>query len=654
MENAFEHRWIIVGKPRLPLPFIISPVLLNVAGVSKAFGVDIILESINFRIDRREKVALVGRNGTGKTTLLKIITGDEEPDTGSVNLARGAKIGKLRQEAQVERGRTVIEEAESARSEQRELRERLDALEHRLENNPTEDELEEYATLHEHFLELEGYRAESDVRTVLMQMGFTPDEFDKPTSALSGGEKTRLALARLLLEEPDLLILDEPTNHLDLQATEWLEGWIRSYPGAILVVSHDRTFLEAGFDRFLDLRDHTIKVYPGPFAKYQQVHHEEQLRLAEVSKRQQQQIDKLDEYVRRFMNSQRTAQARGRLKMMEKLQGSHVQAPKNERGMKAGFREAKRSGEIVLEAKGLGMAFGAQRLFSGVDWTVRNGERWGVIGENGAGKSTLVKNLLGLLTPTEGSGRLGSNVTLGYFAQDVVDLDPTQSPLDYLVYDFDLKPAEARDLLGRFLITGEDVFRPIKTLSGGEKNKLVLASLTTLHPNLLVLDEPTNHLDMDSREALAEVIRDFKGTLVLVSHDRWLLEQVTDHTLDVTRKGVIEYPGSYGDYRRRQSKPGAPVAAVAVDAKPEPTLSPRELSKEIQRLTKAVEDDEVQIAKTESEIAKLEAKLAAGVPEDKLLAATEEHAKLSARLQAEMSAWEHDSLALEELKRMQG
>lgn len=626
--------------------------LLNVSGVSKAFGVDIILENITFRIDRREKVALVGRNGTGKTTLLKIITGEEEPDTGSVNLARGAKIGKLRQESQVDKGRTVLEEAESAHEEQRVLRERLDQLEVRLEANPTDEELEEYATLHEHFLELEGYRSQSDIRVVLQQMGFSPDEFDKPTSALSGGEKTRLALARLLLEEPDLLILDEPTNHLDLQATEWLEGWIRSYPGAMLVVSHDRTFLESGFDRFFDLRERTIKIYPGPLAKYLQLHHEEQLRLAEVSKRQQQQIDKLDEYVRRFMNSQRTAQARGRLKLMEKLQAGKVQVAAKEKGMKAGFSPTKRSGEVVLSAKGITMAFGAQKLYEGVDWTVRNGERWGVVGENGAGKSTLIKNILGMIPPLAGEGRIGANVEIGYFAQDVVDLDPAQSPLDYLVYDFDLKPPEARDLLGRFLFSGEDVFRPIKTLSGGEKNKLVLASLTTLHPNLLVLDEPTNHLDMDSREALAEVLREFKGTLVLISHDRWLLEEVTDHTLNVTRKGVVQYPGSYAEYRRRLKKGAAPTAKAEIAVKPESAPTPRELSKEIQRLAKLVSDHEDAINKTEIAIKELEVKLAAGLGD--LMTDTARHGELTSQLEREMAAWEGDSVALESLKAMRG
>lgn len=628
--------------------------LLNVSGVSKAYGVDIILENISFRIDRREKVALVGRNGTGKTTLLKIITGDEDPDTGSVNLARGAKIGKLRQEAQVDRGRTVLEEAESARAEQRVLRERLDALEVRLEQGPTDEELEEYATLHEHFLELEGYRSDTDIRVILQQMGFTVDDFEKPTSALSGGEKTRLALARLLLEEPDLLILDEPTNHLDLQATEWLEGWIRNYPGAIIVVSHDRTFLETGFDRFLDLRNNTIKIYPGPFAKYIQLHHEEQERLAEVSKRQQQQIDKLDEFVRRFMNSQRTAQARGRLKMMDKLQAGKVQIAKADKGMKAGFSPSKRSGEVVLESKGISMAFGTQKLYDNVDWTVRIGERWGVVGENGAGKSTLIKNILGLIPPLAGEGRIGANVEIGYFAQDVVDLDPKQSPLDYLVYEFDLKPPEARDLLGRFLFSGEDVFRPIKTLSGGEKNKLVLASLTTLHPNLLVLDEPTNHLDMDSREALAEVLREFKGSLVLISHDRWLLDQVTDHTLNVTKSGVKTYPGTYSEYRRKQNTTGKSQSGPTAAIVEVPKLSPRELSKEIQRLTRVVEDHETTISKTEVAIKTLEAKLAAGVPEGDLRAETARHAELTGKLESELAAWESDTTALENLRESQG
>jgi ATP-binding cassette subfamily F protein 3 len=288
-------------------------VLLSVSNVAKSFGVDHILTGVTFRLDAREKVALVGRNGAGKTTLLKIMTGQQEPDSGSVQLARGAKVGYLRQESQVDAGRTVLEEAEESVRSQLEMRDRLQKLELKLEQGePSPEDLEEYALLHEHFMEAEGYSAERDIRVVLQRMGFTEDEFSKPTSKLSGGEKTRLALARLLLEEPDLLILDEPTNHLDLQATEWLESWIKGYHGAVLLVSHDRAFLDNTAERVILMRDGTVKSYPGPFEKYLALKAEEEERQAEVARKQELEIAKMDEYVRRFMNSQRTAQARGR------------------------------------------------------------------------------------------------------------------------------------------------------------------------------------------------------------------------------------------------------------------------------------------------------------------------------------------------------
>ncbi|MFN8221428.1 MAG: ABC-F family ATP-binding cassette domain-containing protein [Fimbriimonadales bacterium] len=629
--------------------------LLNVVGLKKSYGVDDILTGVDFRIDRREKVALVGRNGTGKTTMLKIITGQLEPDGGSVNLARGAKIGYLKQEQQVDGTRTVLEEAEQARSEQLRLRARLEELEKRLDAGPTDDELEEYATLHEHYLEAEGYAAERDMRTVLQRMGFSEDELDKPAAKLSGGEKTRLALARLLLEQPDLLILDEPTNHLDLQATEWLENWLRGYPGAVLIVSHDRTFLENLGDKVLELRDGAVKSYPGSFHKFLKLKAEEEAALAELAKKQQHEMAKLDEYVRRFMNSQRTAQARGRLKMLEKMKASAVQVAKADKGMKAGFKAAKRSGDVVLSCEGLSFGYpNHDDLFRNVDWTVRNGERWGVIGENGAGKSTLIKVALGQLEPREGRARLGSNITLGYFAQDVVDLDPSQSPLDHLVYEFDLLPADARNLLGRFLIAGDDVFRPIRTLSGGEKNKLVLASLTTLEPNLLVLDEPTNHLDMDSREALAQVLREYKGTLILISHDRWLLRQVTDHTFDMRRDGVRLYPGSYGEYvasLRRQTQ--RPVTTAATTQTESPKLSPRELSKEIGRMEKAVAQAEDEVHAAEEALKALETRLAVVSPSDDIVALTRQHQDAVAKVDATLADWEAKSSTLDELRAQQ-
>ncbi len=501
--------------------------LLTVSQVKKSYGVDVILTSVTFRMQAREKVALVGRNGAGKSTLLKILTGQENPDTGSVQIARGAKIGYLKQEAPVTFGRSVIEEAEAGVEEKLALRARLQELEQVMEaGSATPEDLEEYGLLHEHFLEQEGYSTENDVRRVLMKMGFTEDEFSRPTDALSGGEKTRLAIARLLLEEPDLLILDEPTNHLDLQATEWLEGWLRGYHGAVLLVSHDRAFLENTADQVLDMRDGQVFSYPGPFEKFLKLRQEEIDRQAEVARRQDLEIAKMDEYVRRFMNSQRTAQARGRLKQMNRLIESKVDAVKNDKGIKGAFTSSGRSGDVVISAEKLSVGFDGVPLYTGLDWTVRNTERWGVIGENGAGKSTLLTAVFGDLEPMAGRVRLGSGVVAGYFSQDATDLDPQMSPLDVMVYEMDILPAEARHLLGRFLLSGDDVYRPIKTLSGGEKNKLSLARLTHLRPNLLVLDEPTNHLDIPAAEILEEALVGFEGTVLLVSHDRRFLEAV--------------------------------------------------------------------------------------------------------------------------------
>jgi ATP-binding cassette, subfamily F, member 3 len=677
-----------IPPPSSPSQVNSLPVLLNVSNVTKSFGADHILLGVTFRVDAREKVALVGRNGTGKTTLLKILTGQYGADTGGVNLAQGARVGYLRQEVLVDEGLTVLEEAQSSRAHQLELKRRLEELEAKLEKDSTEADLEEYALLHEHFLESEGYSIESDIKTILLQMGFTEDEFSKRTAKLSGGEKTRLAIAKLLLEEPDLMILDEPTNHLDLQATEWLESWIRGYHGAVLLVSHDRAFLENTAQRVIEMRDGQVKSYPGNFTKFLQLRAEEDARQAEVAKRQDQEIAKMDEYVRRFMNSQRTAQARGRLKLMNRLIESKVEAPKNEKGMKGAFAAGKRSGDLVLETEKLtvgfpgssmgslpldsedfnpehdlaghathGQAAHATTLFKDLNWTVRNGERWGVIGENGSGKSTLIKVALGFLEPLEGKARLGANVVAGYFSQDVSDIDVNQSPLDFMVYECDMLPADARNLLGRYLISGDDVYRPIKTFSGGEKNKLALARLTNLNPNLLILDEPTNHLDMASREALTEILREYKGTLILISHDRWLLSNSTDHILDIRKAGPIQYPGSYTEYKSgRQPKPKA--APTTNNQQPKtnsaPTLSPREVSKEIGRLEKLVEQLENQVADEEANLKDIEEQLANVDPTADILALTQAHASTQERLAGAMSAWEETTLKLEEFMAMQG
>lgn len=629
--------------------------ILSVANLRKLFAAEIILDGVTFRIENREKVALVGRNGTGKTTLIKIITGQYEPDGGSVNLQRGAKVGYLRQESPVTPGRTILQEAQSGLEHLLEIKTRLDELTKIIENNPTQDDLDEFALLHEHFNDQEGYSAERDLTSILTRMGFEESDYEKLTDSLSGGEKTRLALARLLLEEPDLLILDEPTNHLDLQATEWLESWIRSYHGAILLVSHDRTFLENTAGKFLELRAGQITTYEGDYQKYLQLRAEDEERQADLAAKQANQIAKLDEYVRRFMNSQRTAQARGRQKQMFKLQESQVQAPTTDAGMKAGFGKIERSGDIVVRTENLSVGFSDETLFSNLNWEVRFGERWGIIGENGAGKSTLIKTILGRHKAVDGKSKLGSRIELGYFSQDVADLDPSMSPLEHMVFELGMDAGPARNLLARFLFTGDDVFRPISSLSGGEKNKLVLASLTVLNPNLLVLDEPTNHLDMDSRAALADVLNDYKGTLILISHDRWLLRQVTNRILDVRRAGPIEYISGYAEYRRSQTTSvPAKSKTQTVTAVVEPTLTPRELSKEIARLQTAVNKSEEAVAQAENLISRIESTLADPPPEADVIQLSHDYQAAQKALTQAMNQWEEDTITLENLQRQQG
>jgi len=653
-------------------------VLLSVKGIKKAFTIDVVLDGADLRLDRHEKVALVGRNGTGKSTLLRILTGEIEADAGSVLWERGAEFSYLRQQAQLDETQTVREAAESARAHLLALQARLNELEVKLEHNPSTEDLDEYSLLHEHFTAEDGYSVERDVTTVLRRMGFADDEFEKSVGALSGGERTRLMLARLLLEEPDLLILDEPTNHLDLEAVEWLESWIRGYHGAVLLVSHDRVFLQATAQRVVELRNERLYSYPGGYDQYLRLRAEEEDRQVEVAKRQAEEIAKLDEFVRRFINSQRTAQARGKLKIMNRLKETQVHAPEREKGIKGGFARVQRAGDIVLQTKGLGMSFGAQRLFANLDWTVRWGERWGVVGPNGAGKSTLMRILFRDLEATEGRAHLGAAVSLGLFGQDAEDLNSEDSPMMALHEGAGLDLPHARNLLGRFLISGDDATRPIKTLSGGERNKVQLAQLTALAPNVLVLDEPTNHLDMDSREALAEILREYTGTLILVSHDRWLLDAVTNHTLDLRHEAPAQYEGNYSAYRRARERgvvggPAAPTPAPAPSVRkvdpspvgvafrrpgeslpPATNLSPRELSKAISRGERDLGDAEEAVGKHESELERLERTMASPPAGTDLFALSKRHGELQRLIEQAMAAWEAAGLTLEMLRGQQG
>ncbi|MBX3097358.1 MAG: ABC-F family ATP-binding cassette domain-containing protein [Fimbriimonadaceae bacterium] len=629
--------------------------ILRLSGVAKSYGTDVILEDASFAIGPREKVALVGRNGTGKTTLLRIITGFEESDSGSVWLAPKRRIAYLSQHAPTDEGSTVREEAERGVREALAIKRRYDDLASALESDPSNEELmTEWHELGEQLHEMEAYAAENSVESVLRRLGFSQEDDDRLTSTLSGGQRTRLALARLLLEEPDLLILDEPTNHLDLAATEWLESWVQRYPGAVLIVSHDRTFLERTADRFFEIRDHRVHVYPGPWAQYRRVRQEELDRQAIVAEKQAEEIAKLDEFVRRFMNSQRTAQARGRQKMMHKLMAIRTDAPTRDKGIAGGFNSVKRSGDLVIEAKRLEVGYPGKPLFGPMDWTVRFGDKWGVVGENGIGKSTLCRLLSGELDPLGGQIRLGSNVELGYFSQDAVQLDLDMTPLEFMIWEAGMDAGPARGLLGQFLFYGDDVYKPIRALSGGERNKLQLAWLTVQQPNLLVLDEPTNHLDMDSREALAAILRNYPGTLVLISHDRWLLSELTAHVLTIHRNGVQSYPGGFRDLPRTvlQEPITAEVADQNTATQPREMLSPREISKRIGEQEKGLRAAESAVERAEENVRRLEERLAAPEGED-VVALCEEHESAQRTLELAMEMWARADEELERLRKLQ-
>jgi ATP-binding cassette subfamily F protein 3 len=629
--------------------------LLRVSGVAKSYGADVILDDASFFLGPREKVALVGRNGTGKTTLLKILTGQETANQGTITASPGMRIAYLRQNEAVTPGSTVRAEAERGLGERLHLRDRYEEIAASLERGTAEEgALEEFHELGERLADLEAFGTENDLRSVLDRLGFTPEDDDKSTDTLSGGQRTRLALARMLLEEPDLLILDEPTNHLDLSATEWLEAWVARYPGAVLLVSHDRTFLERTAERYLEIRDRRVFAYDGPYAQYRRLRQEDLDRQAQTAARQAAEIAQLDEFVRRFINSQRTAEARGRRKKMERLMAEQVQAPTQEAGLHFDFSKVARSGDQVYVCEKLQVGYDGLPLAPALDWTVRYGERWGIIGENGAGKSTLLKTMVGALDPVTGAVRTGSGVSLGYFTQDAVQFDGEDTPLDYMVWECGLDVGPARDVLAKFLFTGDDVFKPISALSGGERNKLQLAALTIAQPNCLALDEPTNHLDMDSREALANVLKQFPGTLLLVSHDRWLLGQLADSVLDVRRSGTRQFAGGFADYMSRRDDLPAPApknAKAAPTEAPAPTLSPRELSKEIGRQEKAVQEAERAVEHWEGVVAQINRDLENPNP-DEVAALCERHEAAQNALARAMDDWAESAVRLAELEAM--
>jgi len=557
--------------------------ILTANGLAKSYGAQDVFWDVSLQIGRGDKVALIGPNGHGKSTLLRLLVGLDTPTAGRVHRARGLRIGYLPQHPDLAGERTLYDEMLTVfadlQAQQAELRELERAM-----ADPARREwtLARYDQVQTRFEMAGGYTYESRIRRVLGGLGFREEEHQRPISHLSGGQKTRALLARLLLEEPDLLLLDEPTNYLDLAALEWLEGYLIEWPGSLVVVAHDRYFLDRVVSRVWELAFGRLEEYPGNYSRYVELQAERMARRLAEYQAQQEHIQKTEEFIRRYKAGQRHREARGRQKRLDRLE--RLQRPRELRTMRLSMQAASRSGDLVLTSRELVVGYhtddGDLPLFSCPDLDLRRGERAALIGPNASGKTTLVRTILGQLPPLAGEVRLGASLRVGYLPQAVGDdgLDPggslfKRTILDEILDVENLPLEKARGFLGRFLFSGDEVFKPIGDLSGGERMRVALARLTLTRPNFLVLDEPTTHLDIASQEVLQEVILEFDGTILFVSHDRYLIEALATQvwaiegpalspvegaSLHVHRGRYSEYIAERADRREESGERGEP------------------------------------------------------------------------------------------------
>jgi len=512
-----------------------------------------VLSGASLAIEAGEKVGLVGRNGAGKTTLLEILAGRLRPDEGSVEYPGGARVGMTDQSLYAgERGRSTLEEEITSAfaplmRREAELRE----LEERISGDPSGELLERYGRLQGEFERDGGYSYRARAASAISGLGFDPEDWRRPLASFSGGEQSRIALARLLLEEPDLLLLDEPTNHLDLKAMEWLEGFLKGLRSAVLVVSHDRHFLDAVADSILELEDGRLERYPGNYTRYAAEKAAREERLARKAKANAERRAQLERFIERNRAKARKAsQAKSKQKLLERMEKVEPPRRKARRGMRLELGGASRTGRVVLEMEDVAYAHGdGEAVISGADLVIERGEKVALVGPNGAGKSTLMRLAAGQLSPQRGSVNLGHNVRPAYQDQQLTGLDDGKTLLRETMDKTGLDPDEARDLLGAFLFSGDDVFKKVGSLSGGERSRLALAEIVAGEANLLLLDEPTNNLDIPSREALEEALAGYGGTVLLISHDRYLLRRVATRIIELEGGGLRDYPGGYDYYR---------------------------------------------------------------------------------------------------------
>lgn len=543
--------------------------LLQVSNITKSYGIDVILSNISMQVLERERIGIVGVNGAGKSTLLKIIAGELSADSGAIHKSKETKLGYLAQNSGLQSNRTIIDEMRAvfdhliqAEQELRDLEMQIaDPLLHDNEKRYAEV-LERYSRRSDWFREQGGFEMNTRINSVLHGMGFSSFPPDTLISTLSGGQKTRLALARILLQAPDLLMLDEPTNYLDIETLTWLESYLRSYPGAIVVVSHDRYFLDATVQTIIEIERHAAKRYTGNYSRYIELKAAEYESLMKQYEKQQDEIARMEDFVQRnIVRASTTKRAQSRRKALEKME--RLDKPAGElKKASFSFEIERQTGKDVLEATSLGVVFksdtegqASKRLFKNVSFALNRGETVALIGPNGIGKSTLLKVLVGEIQPSEGDFYWGSNVKLGYYDQEHTGLNPANTVLEEVWSQYPhLEEVRIRTVLGSFLFSGDDVQKRIAALSGGEKARVSLAKLMLKQANMLILDEPTNHLDLFSKEVLESALMDYEGTLLFISHDRYFLNKMAERIVELSPNGTEHFLGNYDDMLEKKQE----------------------------------------------------------------------------------------------------
>ena len=638
-------------------------ILMTVQGVSKSFGMKSVLKDISLTLQQGARMGLIGVNGSGKSTLFRLIAGQMEPDEGTISLMRGTRVGMLTQEADIQSDLTVREELSRVFEPVREMERRLRALEEEMaQKHADEAELErlsrEYARLTDRFEDAGGYEWPSRIQGVLAGLGFAKGRENQPASVLSGGEKTRLCLARLLLTQPDLLMLDEPTNHLDLSSIQWLEDTLKKYRGTVLIISHDRYFMNSVCDCMAEISMRRLVQYEGNYDQFTVKRQADIERQIREYKLQQAEIARQQAIIQRYRMYNREKSIRAaesREKRLEKME--RLERPVDEQHVRFSFEARRRTGDDVLKVHGLAKGFEGRRLFENFDLHLRAGDRVAIIGPNGVGKSTLLNIIARKLKADAGEVEFGANVDLGYYEQHQTGLDPEKDVLNELWDAFPrLDLDRVRSVLALFLFTGDDVYKKISMLSGGEKGRVSLCKLMLKRDNLLLLDEPTNHLDMDSREVLEGALEDFDGTILTVSHDRYFINRVADRIIEMRPDGVKEYLGNYDDYLEKKRREEAGLEDAAASGMTKTQLDKQRRKERLLRegkkaLEKQLEAAEARIADAEKEIQDLEARMAD--PElyqrpDEARETARRHAELQAGMDALYEEWEALSEAVSE------